>query len=334
MSLLSCFAFPRALGARLACAGLFLLFGSVSVAAAEGGEGQKIELKKSDGGVDVLLDGELFTRYVEKSNTKPILYPVIGPNDVRVTRSWPIEEALPGEKTDHPHHRSFWFDHGDVNGVSYWMEEGTYGTIRHAKYVTVGGDGGDLLTVDTEWVDPDGKVVVKDRRWHKFGAKEGLRWIDFRVEVEAVADEVTFGDTKEGSFGLRVAGDMKVDAKKGGEILNANGEKNGDAWAKAAPWVDYRGPVGDKRAGILIMNAPESFRFPTYWHVRTYGLFAANPFGLHDFTKAPEHAGDHKMKKGDTFTLQYRVVLHDGTLSSEKLAELFEEYAAESGKTF
>ena len=82
-----------------------------------------------------------------------------------------------------------------------------------------------------------------------------------------------------------------------------------------------------KTAGVAILNHPSSFRYPTYWHVRTYGLFAANPFGLHNFI-GKEHDGSHAMEKGDSFTLRYRVIFHRGDVKAARIQEAFNEYAA------
>ena len=146
-------------------------------------------------------------------------------------------------------------------------------------------------------------------------------------ELTALADKVTFGDTKEGSFGLRVNETLKVEAKKGGKIINAEGITNEEAWGKASPWVDYHGPAQGDLVGIAILNHPSSFRFPSYWHVRPYGLFAANPFGLSDFKASKEVNGEHAMKQGESFTLRYRVIFHKGDEKEGKIAEAFKKYS-------
>ena len=120
--------------------------------------------------------------------------------------------------------------------------------------------------------------------------------IDFEIEIHATDGDVTFHDTKEGMFGLRVASSMDVAKKTGGRITNAEGLTDDKAWGQASPWVDYVGPVQGKTLGIAILNHPQSFRYPTTWHVRTYGLFAANPFGWHDFGRSEK--GDYTLPAG------------------------------------
>jgi len=310
-------------GTLTGCVGLLL---SLSIAHAE------ITVEKTDGGVTIKADGKPFTRYVEKSGTKPILWPVIGPTGQEMTRSYPMAKKE-GEKEDHVHHRSFWLTHGDVNKVSFWAETGDYprGTIEHASYEkTESGPIGVLVTTN-KWKGPDGGVILEGKETYRFGADGKQRWIELDATLTPAVEEVTFGDTKEGSFGIRVDETMKVEAKQGGQIVNSNGEEDDKAWGKRARWVDYHGPVeaGGETLGIAILNHPTSFRHPTYWHVRTYGLFAANPFGIHDFTAGKEPEGKHTIKKGETLRLRHLVILHSGDEKEGKIAEAWEKYGKE-----
>jgi hypothetical protein len=287
----------------------------------------EFKLTKSDDGVTVEVDGKLMTRYIIKSGPKPILFPVIGPTGKEMTRGYPMRPVTPDEKADHPHHRSLWFTHGDVNGVDFWSENKGHGSIVHRDFVKV--EGGPQATIVTcnDWNGPDGKKICEDERTFVFGANDAARWIDVALVVKAPDGDVTFGDTKEGAFGVRVAGTMDVTAKKGGKIVNDQGLTDGDAWGKPAAWVDYHGPVGDETLGIAILNHPSSFRYPNHWHVRTYGLFTANPFGLHDFPGGKDLNGAHTIKQGQTMTLKYRVLLHQGDEKQGRVAENFAEYS-------
>jgi hypothetical protein len=290
---------------------------------------EKFTLEKNDRGVTVKLDGELFTEYLlpnpeAKRLVKPILWPIIGPTGKPITRAYPMENGE-GERFDHPHHRSLWFTHGEVNGVDFWAEGEKRGQIQHREFVEVeGGDEGRIVSVN-DWIDGEGKKVLEDRRTITFQADKESRWIDFDITLKAGDEKVVFGDTKEGSFGVRVAGSMKVDARQGGKIINSNGQTNGGAWGKRAPWVDYHGPLDNDVVGIAIMNHPSSFRYPTHWHVRTYGLFAANPFGVHDFERKGD--GSHTLEPGESIRLRYRVLLHTGDEKQGHVAEAFEAYS-------
>jgi ketosteroid isomerase-like protein len=289
----------------------------------------KITVEKSDRGAVVKADGQLFTEYVVRSNTKPILWPLIGPDGKRMTRDYPMLENQPGERYDHPHHRSMWFTHGEVNDIDFWADKPAEkkGKVVHREFVALeSGERGKIVTRN-DWMSPDlKKKICEDQRTFIFYADPDKRWIDVELVVKATNGPVTFGDTKEGCFGVRVAGTMKVDAKPGGEIVTSRGKTNAAAWGKQAEWVDYHGPVDGETVGVAIMNHPSSFRYPTYWHVRTYGLFTANPFGLHHFTGAKEGAGAHTIESGETMTLRYRVLLHKGDEKAGRVAEIFDAY--------
>jgi len=288
-----------------------------------------IVVEKTDSGVNVKVGDQPFTTYVFQSKVKPILWPIIGPSGKEMTRAWPMREGNPDEKTDHPHQRSFWFTHGEVNGIDFWAETAkVQGKIEHKELVKAEGGKTGTIVTRNEWTGPDGGKVLADERTLRFGADADSRWIDFDITLTALADEVKFGDTKEGSFGLRIAESMRTDRKLGGKIITSEGLEDDKAWGKPAAWVDYHGPVEGETLGIAILNHPSSFRYPTGWHVRTYGLFAANPFGEGDF-RGQQVETSHLMKKGESLTFRYRVLFHKGDEKQGKVAEAFAKYAKE-----
>lgn len=313
------------------CKLAFLMLPAIAIAflAAELAAAE-ITAERSGKGVVVKIDGQLFAEYLTDFNGTPILWPIVGPTGKRMTRSHPMGEG-PNERKDHPHHRSMWFTHGDVNGLSFWDRE----TIGHREFVKIESGKRAVIVTRNGWLDSQGKAVCEDERTCTFGTDGDARWIDFDITIKAADKPVKFGDTKEGTFGIRVPGTLKVDAKKvdpnlGGRIVNSEGQTDGNAWGRPAAWVDYHGPVGGETVGIAILNHPSSFRFPTYWHVRTYGLFAANPFGLHHFKNDSKLDGSHTLAPGETMTLRYRVLLHRGDEKAGKVAEAFAAYAKEA----
>jgi hypothetical protein len=152
------------------------------------------------------------------------------------------------------------------------------------------------------------------------------RLMDFEVTVRATEGPVTMGDTKEGTMAFRVASSMEVTRGKG-HILNSEGVTDKDTWGKRADWCDYSGPVDGKTVGIAILDNPDNLRHPTYWHVRDYGLFAANPFGLHNFLDKKEPIGEYTIPKGGSLTLRYRIYIHEGDAKQADVAGVYEQYA-------
>lgn len=295
----------------------------------EKGTPDKYRLVKSDEGIEVFLGDRLLTKYWEKSGTKPILWPIMGLEGLARTRAYPMDDQQPGEEKDHIHHRSLWFTHGEVNDIDFWAENDKSGLIQHKSYgSTVDGEVA-VIETSSDWVTRDNKLVCKEKRVMTFAHDDEAHWIDFDISITAGDKEVHFGDTKEGSFGLRVAESMKVDAKKkpGGTIVNSDGAKDGDAWGKPARWVDYHGLVQDKHVGVAILVRPDSLRYPGRWHVRTYGLFAANPFGEHHFLGSEKKTGGYTLPAGESFELHYRVVFHAGDEKAGKIEERWNSYA-------
>ena len=283
-----------------------------------------VELVEQGRRVEVRVDGRPLTTYIPDDGPKPYYFPLIGPSGRAMTRSFPMK-LVAGEKLDHPHHRSLWFTHGSVNKVDFWSEMPGHGTIRETSRPTlVSGSAIGVIRTTDDWIGPDGKKVCEDERVVRFYATTRTRVIDFEVTLKATAGPVTFGDTKEGMFGLRVPTSMDVTSKLGGRIVNAEGVADKAAWGLASPWVDYSGPVAGKTVGISILDHPSSFRHPTTWHVRDYGLFAANPFGWHDFGKPTR--GDHTLPAGESIRFAYRIVLHDGDALAADVAETARSY--------
>jgi hypothetical protein len=291
----------------------------------------EVTAEKSNAGATVKIDGDLFTEYVIQSGSKPILWPIIGPTGKPMTRAYPMQSDTK-ETNDHPWHRSFWFTHGLVNGVDFWGEKPGNGTIKHREFVKLESGETGLIITKNDWIDAEERKICEDERTVRFGKEGDCRWIDFKLELKAVDKPLKLGDTKEGTFGIRVADSMNLKSKQGGHIINGNGELDGDTWGKAAQWVDYHGPVDGKVVGIAILNHPSSFGYPTYWHVRDYGLFAANPFGLHDFNKNEKNKekGSHTIEVGHSTTFRYRVFFHLGDEKESKIAEKFLKYSKQT----
>jgi hypothetical protein len=309
-----------------------ILLTMFAVACAVGvGVSAEITVECSDKGAIVKIDGQLFTEYLTRLDSKPVLWPIIGPTGKPMTRDYPMRDTA-NEAKEHPHHRSLWFTHGNVNGADFWAEEPegkSRGVIKHIEFLKIASGKPALIATRNAWLAPRGKKLCEDERTLRFDANGDARWIDFDITIKATDGAVTFGDTKEGTFGIRVARTLSVDAKQGGKIINSRGQINEAAWGQAASWVDYHGPIDGQTVGVAIFNHPSSFRFPTYWHVRTYGLFAANPFGVHDFTSGKQTGGAQTIAPGETITLRYRVFFHRGDQRDGKVAEAFETYSKE-----
>jgi hypothetical protein len=275
---------------------------------------------------EITMGGELFARYdVATGPNKPFFHPIFAPGGKQVVRGLPTAPRA-GETTDHPHHQGLWFTHGAVNGDDYWAL--TPSKTIHTGYADmVSGPVYGGFTLATDWIGKSGRKVATDTRIVRFYDLAGARVMDFDITVKPVGEPLVLGDTKEGSFGLRLPDTMRL---KGGDgvIVNSEGVSGGATWGKRAAWVDYSGTVDGSTVGVAILDHPTSFRHPTHWHVRDYGLFCANPFGIHDFEPGKSATiGNHTVPVGGALKLRYRVVVHAGNSRQARVAERWGDYS-------
>jgi hypothetical protein len=325
----------------LALAGLLSACAGSAFAAAPSTASSNVKVTRADDRVRVEIGGQLFTEYIFKGAPKPYLYPILAADGTKMTRDYPMVKGVADDVEDHPHHRSMFFTHGDVNGLDFWAESNgaKQGRILVDSVEQAVKNGVAEIKSHNKWVGPDDAVHLTDDTTIRIRALPEGRMVDFEVTLKAPKDKpVVFGDTKEGSMAIRLPLWMTPTHSLGkgkkhegkGTIINAEGIKNDDTWGKRSIWVDYHAEKGGKVYGVAMFDHPKNPRYPTWWHVRSYALFAANPFGQHDFEnmKDKPHAGDFTIPAGGTATFRWRSYFHMGDEKSAKIAELAKEYAA------
>ncbi|MEF3303189.1 PmoA family protein [Paenibacillus sp. GYB003] len=272
-----------------------------------------VRLLEKDDRIDVLIGGRFFTSFVyDPQLAKPYIGPVIGPYGDSFTR-------LDFETREHPHHRSIWVAIGDIDGTDFWNERDGHGKQLIAEFADkTDGPVFAKLTANLNWCNARGKAQLAERRTVTFyNTPAGGRFIDLDVELFADKDRLEFGATKEaGPLGIRVAESMKAD--NGGTIVNAFGsigEK--ECWGVRAPWCDYYGEAGGHTLGIAAFDHPDNDDYPTYWHVRDYGMLAANNLYF---------AGGKLFRKGQSIRYRHRVYFHEGDTAAAKVADKFQDY--------
>lgn len=301
--------------------------------------------KTATGGAIVKVDGQVFAEYIVDQANKPYLAPVFGPTGKQMTRNYPMKN-VEGEQHDHPHHRGICFGHEGINGIESWAERATFGdsaktadrvkslgSEKHREFKTLEAKADSAVLVSAiDYLDPAGKKYLEEERTMIFRAGEGTRSIELKQILLATEDTVKFEDKKDAGLSIRVPTEMAVEIEKNkkgsGHIINSEGLTDAAAWGKRAKWCDYYGTVGGEALGVAMLNHPSSFRFPTPWHVRTYGLFTANPFGTKALDKeAPD--GTYELKKGEHTLLRHLFLFHKGDEKEGKVAEAYEAFAKE-----
>ena len=299
-------------------------------------------VSETDKKVDVMIEGKLFTSYIWPDNVmKPVLYPVMTSEGTEITRGYPLKPRA-GERVDHPHHIGIWFNYGDVDGFDFWNnseaitadKKSGYGTVKHMKINQLKEGNGEALMVTTEsWIDPSRKELISEKTEYHFIAKGKTRIIDRVSTLTATDKTVSMKDNKEGMIAVRVARQLELPSKDevimtdaqgnpttvkkmtnegvSGSYRSSEGIKDDAVWSTRAKWMDLNGTIGTEKIAVVICDHPKNQSYPTYWHSRGYGLFAANPLGWSVFTKGKETL-NYSIPAGKSSIFRYRFIIHSG----------------------
>jgi hypothetical protein len=307
--------------------------------------------------IDVFVGKQLFTSFLyPDSLEKPVLYPLHTAKGTAVTRGFPVTPK-PGDPTDHPHHLGLWLNFENVNGLDFWNnsyaipteKKGAYGWIKTDKILeTTSGPTG-TLAYHANWTNQQNDVLLEETTRFEFSGTHQQRTID-RVTTLKANTEVTFTDVKDGLLGLRVAHELQIPSDKdekftdnkgnvtvvkagtdripNGNYLASTGKRGNDVWGTRAAWCKMYGKMGTDSVSVVILDHAQNFNYPTYWHARGYGLFAANPLGEKIFTNGTT-AKNLQLKKGESITFRYRILIDEAsnTLSTKQLNQAAADFA-------
>jgi len=290
-----------------------------------------VRLVEAPSQIQVSIGGRRFTTYnCGPEVVRPYLYPVYADEGVGVTRDWPMVQGASGESTDHPHHKGIYTAQDEIRGVNNWGEGEGHGWQVHKRFSQVySGPVAGGFTSEIDWTDADRNVYMTETRQITFyNTPLRARLFDYEVTFHASHGELLIGDTKEGGFlSARVASSME-EQRGGGVIANGcGGVTEAETWGQRAPWCDYSGRIGDGQYGVSLLDHPQNPRFPTYWHVRAYGLMTANCVGRHHFTGDDNNRWDLPIAAGESKTWRYRILVHHGDVRAAGVARHYEGFA-------
>jgi hypothetical protein len=315
----------------------FFLLSAVAVCAASYAAGDAVAFKRAGDSVEIQIGGKPFAVYhFDAKIAKPFMSQIRSAQGTIITRGFPMVEDIPGEPRDEPHQRALYFAHGLVNGFDFWGEAAfakwsddniPFGrTVFRKLDAMQGGPDSGSLQAEFDLLDSNGKTIGAETQAYVFHGDADSRAIDCEFTIHANHGPVILGDTKEGTFAIRLA--KELDSPPG-HMVNSNGaEGEKGVWGQHADWVDYDGKVGGEELGVAIFDNPQNLRHPTTWHARGYGLFAANPFGLKQFTHDPHQDGSYTIPAGGSLVLRYRVFIHHGDYRQAQVAKAYQAYAA------
>ncbi len=345
--------------AALVCVVIDLMLLTISANAQRSEKGVRVVKNVSWRRVDVLVDGQPFTSYIwPETLTKPVLYPLRTAQGTIITRGFPLDPR-PGERVDHPHHVGLWLDYGNVNGVDFWNnsialppeQQKKMGTVVHRRITRAsGGKDRGQLDVEMEWVMPDGQPILREATTFVFHAGPNLRAVDRITTLTALDKRLVFHDDKEGMLGMRVRRELEQPSNEplvftdtsgrptAVKVMNNDGVtglyrssegKTGDAvWGTRARWTMLTGKVDQESITLVILDHPKNLGFPTYWHARGYGLFAANPLGQEVFSNGREKL-NFTLEPKQSVTFRYRLLILSDPTTPDKVEEQYRRFVNE-----
>lgn len=317
----------------------------------------KVVKAGSENKVDIFIGGKLFTSFLYPDTLeKPVLYPLHAANGTVVTRGFPLDPQ-PGDPNDHPHHIGVWFNFENVNGLDFWNnsyaipkeKKHLYGWIKTDRIIeTTGGTKG-ILSYHANWTNEKNEVLAEETTRFEFSGTGNQRIID-RFTVLKADTVVLFTDAKDGMLGIRLAHalqmptdkDQKFTDDKGnvtvvkggtdiianGNYVSSEGKLGDDVWSTRGTWCKVYGKMGTDSVSVAVIDHPSNPNYPTFWHARGYGLFAANPLGEKVFTNGTSAKNLH-LKRGESVSFRYRIVIDNGktSISTAQLNALADEFA-------
>jgi Methane oxygenase PmoA len=307
--------------------------------------GATAELKRAQDHIDVNIDGKPFTTYYfDPEVAKPYLMPLRTASGDIVTRGFPVKNDVsagnPKAGSFEPHQRPLYFGHGDIDGLDFWQEpvfDKYYTDHGHQAYghmvlksIEEAHEQREAAMIRARFTlnDPNNRVIGEESQSFSFHGDAHMRVVDCVFVLYATAGPLDMGDTKEGTFGIRLAPELSAPL---GRMINSNGAEGERAiWGKPAEWVDYSGTISGKQVDVAVLDHPQSFRHPTTWHARAYGLFAANPFGLREFSRDEHKDGAWTIPEGKSLTFRYRVLIHEGDFSAAQIKDEYQRFAGEN----
>lgn len=331
----------------------FLLLSLLTMAGIAFSQQVKLNHLPSENKVEVTVDGKPFTSYYfpgPELIKKPVLYPVYSPQGKLITRGWPLDPR-PGERVDHPHHIGVWFNYEDINGNDFWNNSvqanrpgRKMGTILNTKVIeTSNGRKNGQLATTSHWVDYQGTHLLTDTTRITFTVQsKNVYTVDYEIVLHAI-EEVQFRDVKDGMFAIRLSRELelkyndpqlltgpdgKVNETKivdnqrvSGSYRNKEGLKDDAVWGKPSEWCAMSGTIQKENITVAIIDHPDNFGYPAYFHARGYGLFSLNSVARSAFDKSkPPH--QFNIEKGQSKIFRYRLIFASQHLSDQEIQKL------------
>jgi hypothetical protein len=292
----------------------------------------RVTITESPTALDIRIDGKPFTTYRfaptpdDPKFQRPYFFPVLAADGTEVT-SDQMREFAQNPRADHPHQRSIWVGHGDVNGANHWTQSPEQ--QRHVRFRTVADDTFvEELTWDSAAVDGGAKnpILAEKRVVRILAYPDGTRGLQVfstltshTVDAHFHCKPLNVSGVEAGFLSARLPKAITAGPADQQWITAGGGERpvTGEPAARSTPnaWCDYSGIINNKKYGIALVTAPKNPAdegLPpglTPFHVRTFGLLAnVGPLNW-------------RIEKGDSATFRHLLLIHQGDAAEARVAD-------------
>jgi hypothetical protein len=258
------------------------------------------------------------------------IHPLFTPSGKVVSDDFPPDHA-------HQHGVFFAWVNTTFEGrhLDFWNQMGKTGQVEHVETLeTTGGPVFGQFQVKLRHNDltaPGGTKPVLDEVWTVRAYHVGDI---FLVDLEsrqtcAGPTPLTINKYHYGGMGLRGNRDWLVPTGKGAapsdpagsgysDFLTSEGNNRKTGNHTRPHWVGLSGRVGDRPAGVVMLDHPGNFRFP-----QPVRLHPDKPY----FCFAPMVLGDFEIAPGRPYVSRYRFAVHDGATDAATIDRLWHDYA-------
>ncbi|MFQ3548284.1 MAG: DUF6807 family protein [Armatimonadota bacterium] len=219
-------------------------------------------------------------------------------------------KTLSGTQIIDSNSNSLRFGFGDINGFDFWNLNNASILIEHLTFdYQIPG----YWEIETRnmWKPKKVSPVLYDERSHIFHTTTDGFLITTRIDVIGALSDSKINNEKYGFFGL------KLPFRFWGEeptavIINSEGDVGEQCYNKNAQWITVYGKIGDKTAGVTIIDSPDNKNFPSKWIIQQEGLVCINPFIDSD-------SKETTIKANSKEHFHFSILIHDKNLSAERI---------------
>lgn len=152
--------------------------------------------------------------------------------------------------------------------------------------------------------------------------------VDFNSRLNPLSD-LTINAYRYQGFSMRFTGRWGDDNAR---LLSSEGRNKSNGNATRARWLDVNGvsDASQGTSGVLFMSTPSNYNFPEQLRIwpTGQGVAGATPGTENVYINFnPAQEEDWVLRPGGSYSLKYRMLVYDGSITPEEAEKLWQSYA-------